>query len=534
MPAFIGVVVGIAAYIAACYFALVYVVGPSLPFVIVGAMLIGTLMVVVMTVGTLLRVDRFAAPTVTPFDVRARLPKPRSTFERDSAWPNYLFAQSRTDVGTAFGHIVNSVTRMWAALTGYVGIEPMVLAFWPLLLLPLIGAVVLTAAVMASGAVAFVLLGAVLAVALLGWAAVAGVLRGVDLGTQMLRGAKATCHHAGCNHRDRLPAYRCQCGQVHHDIRAGRLGAFVRRCECGRLLPTTVLKAAAGLVPVCQNCGGELRDGAGALTDVLVPVFGPASAGKTRLILAGMVALSRHLTAVGGSARPEGPESEVTFHDATAVVESGRQTTKTDAGKLPAGITVRLTVAAREASLHLFDAAGEFFSNREQNSRLRFLSDTEGLVFVLDPFSVPAVADAFKGALAPRLQQAQRALMHPEQSYLVTVQWLRDQGVELKRKPLAIALVKADLLLGLPPAAGLLPDAGSGQIEDWLREKGLDNMLDGAARDFGEVRYFIVSSLDAGTDPEGMADPTSPVRPLLWLLARAGMSVPMKKPAAAS
>jgi hypothetical protein len=123
--------------------------------------------------------------------------------------------------------------------------------------------------------------------------------------------------------------------------------------------------------------------------------------------------------------------------------------------------------------------------------------------------------------------------MHPEQSLLVTTQSLRDQGIRLKRKPLAVAVVKADLLLGLPPAAGLHPEVASRDVETWLRGKGLDNMLDGAERDFGVVRYFLVSSLNAATDPDGWAIPTSPAKPLLWLLGRSGVSVPARKLAAA-
>lgn len=530
MPALIGIVL----YGAACYYAVVYVVGPAWPFVVVGAGGIGVLLVIVVFAGTLLRVEGLAAPTVTPFEVGERLPEVKSNFARDSAWPNYLFAQSRTDLGAALEHIVGAVSRMWVSISEFVRGEPGVFFLGPLLLLPLAGALALTAGAAVGAVAVYGLLGVVLTLAWLGWLVVIGLLRGVDLGIRVLRGAKATCHYSGCNYRNRLPAYRCGCGRTHHDIRAGRLGAFVRRCECGSLLPTTVLQAAAGLVPVCQKCDRPLRAGAAVLTDVLIPVFGPASAGKTRLVLAGMVALARHLSAARGSLHPVGPESEDTFRDATTVVESGMQTTKTEADRPPAGITVRLTATRRQALLHLFDAAGEFFSNREQNSELPFLEDAQGLVFVLDPFSVPAVADDLTGVLASRLAAAQPAMMHPEQSYLVTAQSLRDQGITLERKPLAIAVVKADLLLGLPPATGLHPEVESGEVETWLRDRGLDNMLDGAARDFGVVRYFLVSSLNAATDADGWADPTSPAQPLLWLLDRSGVSVPARKLAAAS
>ena len=530
MPAFIG----IALYGAFCYLALVYLVGPAWPFVVLGGGGIGVLLVIVVATGTLLGVGNLAAPTLTPAELATRLPQLTSSFARDRGWPNYLFAQSRVDLGAVLEHTAHAVTRVWGLLAGFVHHEPAMLFFWPLLLLPLAGAGALTVGAVVGAVTVCALLGVVLGLAWLGWLALVGLLRGVDLGVRVLRGAKATCHYSGCNYRNRLPAYRCGCGQTHHDIRAGRLGALARRCACGSLLPTTVLQAATGWVPVCQHCDRALRAGAAVLTDVLIPVFGPPSAGKTRLVLAGLVALEGYLSAAGASLRPVGPESEDTFQDATAVVASGMQTTKTAADRPPAAITVRLTAARREALLHLFDAAGEFFSDREQHQELRFLDDAQGLVFVLDPFSVPAVADDLTGVLAARLAAAAPALMHPEQSYQLTAQSLRDQGIPLRRMPLAVAVVKADLLLGLPPATDLHPEVGSAELERWLRGKGLGNLLDGAARDFGTVRYFLVSSCLPATDPAGWTNPTSPARPLLWLLDRSGVPIPAPHLAAAS
>jgi hypothetical protein len=534
VPAAIGAVMAIALYGAACYYAFVYVLGPVWPFVTIGAAGFGMLLVIVVLTGVLLGLDGSAAPTVTPFDLRKRLPSVKSNFERDSAWPSYLFAQSRADLGAAFGRTTRALVVMWALMTDFVREKPAVLVLWPLLLLPLLGATALTAGAAVGCIAVYGLVGIVLTLAWLGWLLVVGLLRGVDLSIRVLRGAKATCHYSGCNYRNRLPAYQCGCGQIHHDIRAGRLGAFVRRCECGALLPTTVVQAAAGLVAACQKCGRPLRAGAAVLTDVLVPVFGPASAGKTRLLRAGMVALVRHLNAASGSLHPVGPESEDSLRDATTMVESGVQTVKTEADRPPSGITLLLTAARCKALLHLFDAAGEFFSSREQHSQLPFLDDAQGLLFVLDPFSVPAVADDLTGVLRSRLEAAQPAKMHPERSYLITAQSLRDQGMKLKSKPLAVAVVKADLLLGLPPAAGLHREAASREVEAWLRDKGLDNMLEGAARDFGVVRYFLVSSHNAATDADGWANPTSPAQPLLWLLSRSGVSVAPHKLVAAS
>ncbi len=526
-----GIILGLLLYAGVCYFTVKLLVLPALPFAIVFGAAAGVLLVAVVVAATLLRVGRFAAATVGPGEAQARLPKTATPYGRDPAWANYLFLQSRDDMRVAVAGAAGLVGVMWARPTMWVIDAPWVLWGWPLLLLPGAFLTAMTAAALVAGAVVFVLFLVVIGLACLGLLVIARVLRGVDGGIRRLRKAKATCHRPDCVHRGNLPAYRCRCGAVHHDIRAGRQGVFVRRCRCDRPLPTTVLKAASGLVAVCQDCGSELRAGAGVLTDVLVPVFGPTSAGKTRLIMAGIVALARHQRATGATFQPIGEESEATFAQAGAAVKTAQQTAKTASDRPPTGITMRLGTARRQAHLQLFDAAGEFFASREQNQELRFLSDSEGFVFVLDPFSIPAVRDDLGGAHVPRLEEAQPALMEPEPAYLVTVHWLRDQGVNLARKPLAVAVVKADVLLGLPPGSELTADTGSAALADWLRSKGLDNLLDGAERDFGEVRYFLVSSLTDVTDRDHRATRTSPGRPLLWILDKSGAGVAAKEPA---
>ena len=528
MVEFVLVVLAVALYLGACYLAFVYVIDPAWPYAVVGGAAVGLLTVVVLVLGTLLRVGGLGARTVTPADVAERLPAPRSEFPRDDAWPNYLFGQARTDLRAALGQVGHVVGRGWKALVGVVRDDPLWLAAGPLLLLPLLAAASGTVAVLAAVVVIGAALGAVLALSGLGWLVAVGVLRGVDGGVRVLRRAQATCTDGACSYRTRVPAYRCACGRVHHDVRAGRQGAFVRRCACGALLPTTVLQAAGGLVALCQNCERDLREGAGTLTDVVMPVFGSTSAGKTRLIYAGLVALSRHLPAVGGTFTPDGAESETLFRAARTVVERGTQTAKTAADRPPAGITVRLGTGRRRrtALLHLFDAAGEAFSTRDLAADLRFLDDPQGMVFVLDPFSMPAVADELRGAYADRLAAAEPAFLDPDESYFVTVSWLRDQGVALHRKPLAVAVVKADLLLGLPPADGITSRSTSDSIGRWLRGKGLDNLLDGMDRDFREVTFHLVASRDTGIDADGATAPTSPVRPLVWLLRRTGVAVP--------
>ena len=171
--------------------------------------------------------------------------------------------------------------------------------------------------------------------------------------------------------------------------------------------------------------------------------------------------------------------------------------------------------AQRKALLHLFDAAGEFYIDRNDNSELLFLDHAQGLVFVVDPFSIPWVRDGLGGLGRDILTRANPAVDDPEQVYHVTTGRLRQYGVHTAGQRLAIALVKADLLLDLPPAQELRAN----RVRHWLQTAGLDNLVLAAERDFAEVRYFLVASVPGGR----VGNPMSAANPFTWLMERAGL-----------
>lgn len=240
--------------------------------------------------------------------------------------------------------------------------------------------------------------------------------------------------------------------------------------------------------------------------------------------MAGIVGLSAR---PGSRFAPADPESDRAYAEYEATIGGGASTAQT--GKaLPAAVTLRVAGGRRTALLHVFDAAGERFTERAQNEELAYLDHARGLVFVLDPFAIPEVRARLRGTAAAGGSAsggggasggsasggpAGSASHDPDESYHVTVRRLRDYGVDLRRQRLAFVLSKADLLLAGPAGAGL-PVAGSDAIRSWLLDAGLDNLLLAASRDFADVRYFLVSSMAA--DPDGEVAASAP---LDWLLA---------------
>ncbi|GLZ42328.1 hypothetical protein [Actinokineospora sp. NBRC 105648] len=515
----IGAVLALFAFFAALWLVLLiamWVVVPMFVIVLPVAVLVGAGTAVVAVVLVLLAKPGWAAREVTPDDVLAGgALRQRKAGKRDHAWPVYPAAQWREDQAAMRSAVfVRVIPLVWRRFDGFrksysdrVGVVLGVLGY-PVLLAWAGGLAVMWAVLAAITA-------AVVFVGWLGWLAVAGFLRGADTLVRKARRAQGSC--PSCYHITDLPLFPCDgCGRAQADIRPGRLGGVSRRCACGTSLPTTVLRAAGRLTPTCPRCEAELRPGAAVLTDIRLPVFGPISAGKTRLVYAGMLALRDRVVAAGASFDFVDEDSKTAFDDGTAVITSGATTRKTDDKLLPA-VTARLTVGKRRALVHLFDASGESYANRDGNTALEFLDHAQGLVFVVDPFSIGSVADQLGGAQSASVRRASPATADAEQTYHLTVRRLQDFQVDTTKRRLAVAVVKSDLLAGLPFAERLL----GGDVERWLVDIGLDNLVLSAKRDFAEVRFFVVASIAE----RGARGTASPAEPFGWLLARAGFPV---------
>lgn len=511
--------VGAAVYVYLTYLLLVYLLWPGLPYLVLGGFALGIVLVVVVFVATLVGIGARTARVVGPSAAndRSLFPPTRTAFPRDRAWPHYLLGQARTDLWTAWSNGVGAITAGWRWSDAKVRADTRLLWGWPLLLFPLVGLVAMTVGGFAAAVVSLLFCVALLVVPALVWIVVAGALHLADRAIRRQRGARGTCPHRDCNFVSDLPSFRCECGAVHRDVRPGLLGAFGRRCECERLVSTTVLRAGSSMQVLCPKCDEPLPSGAGTLTDIRLAVIGPVSAGKTRFVHAGMMALGQRLSGDDGGFVPADEASERSFRDGAELVAAQAPTTKTPSDRAPKLISTRLTSGSRRALLHLFDPAGELLSEREQNSSLHYLDEAQGFVLVVDPFSVASVADELTGPFAGRLAEAEPAHDDPETSYHVTAQRLRDGGVELERRALAVTVVKADLLLVLPPGVGLGPAAPV--IRAWLCERGLENLVFAAERDFGTVEYFLVSSWTGWRADDELTTLT----PLLWLAEQAGL-----------
>ena len=191
--------------------------------------------------------------------------KPASTVPRgssapypywDNGWPGYLTGQLERDIVAAFGWPRRQVRTLWRKAGEWAGprrrgagrgvaVVPPPVGFLVAVTAGAYGAWLVFAA--ASEAVALV-------PRLARWAAIAA-LRAGDASVRWWHGAAATCPR--CREVTRLPGlplWFAACEGIHRDLRPGRLGVWWRRCQCDERLPSTVLRAASAMTPVCPAC----------------------------------------------------------------------------------------------------------------------------------------------------------------------------------------------------------------------------------------------------------------------------------------
>lgn len=446
--------------------------------------------------------------------------KPARTgeFKLDKAWPFYPFRQAQADLAKVWEEISACYRAMWKwpADAFYSDRRGTPFGWWFVFPIPLAITICLLVAGLAApaffGLFALVSLGCT-TVTMAVFGPVATVLLVLEKGRRRLVRTQASCPR--CFHVTAWPAYRCpSCSILHRDVRPGRQGLIMRRCECGTMLPTMTLRAAWRLKAACQRCRKPLPLGAGAIRDVRISVFGDTKAGKTRFLHAALSSLAATTERAGIAFGFPDQSSKEQVELGLDRMESGQDTASTP-GNAPAALTVRLGIGARSTLAHLFDTAGEHFRDPEMHDSLGFLAHSHGLVYAIDPYSIGPV----RQHLAARGGRHGRPVStDPEAAYGEVVERLRDSGVAASGQRLAVIVSKADLL----QAAGLALPADSDLIADWLMESGAHNLVLSARREFAEARFFAVAS--QVTREDGRLD--DPGTPLRWLLRAHGVRLP--------
>ena len=311
-----------------------------------------------------------------------------------------------------------------------------------------------------------------------------------------------------CYQRNEYPSYECpECHRTHRDIRPGRYGVVRRRCQCGESLPTLLLLGSHRLPAVCLHCERRMSDETGRFSEMVLPLLGGRSAGKTRLMAAMIMSIDEGARRSGNSVSLADNETRHSFEVLREVLRIDGNVLATS-GELPRAHSLQIATPQGRRLLHMFDAAGERLVDEDRTDELRYLRYARVYLFVLDPMSVPAFWSQLTEVERHRIDRALASDAPPELVFQQSVQTILRMGTRLRRARLAVAISKLDLIGHTRSLNGR--EASSEWAEKWLANVlGQGNLIRAMRNEFAEVRFFFTAAM---IDADGhMDDSTAPV-----------------------
>ena len=199
--------------------------------------------------------------------------------------------------------------------------------------------------------------------------------------------------------------------------------------------------------------------------------------------------------------------------------------------------------AYRRINLLFYDAAGEDMAEEDRLIRFsRYVFNASGIIFLVDPGSIPAFAQMLPAHLQSRTARGQtssgvfNSIVQLLESYRK-----RDAGAHFASIPMAITIAKSDLIGQVQAAQqkytfwqnrhndGAIDWADLDKVHQEARQFMADygeNQLLQATLAFSKVRFFATSATGNAPNDQGKYTNIDPVRcldPVMWILYELGI-----------
>lgn len=352
-----------------------------------------------------------------------------------------------------------------------------------------------------------------------------------------------------CKCKFLIPTYICpKCGAQHTNLTPSVYGIFKRTCICGEKLPTTFLNGRKKLQAICPNC--LLEGKTTYLNDresrpICVPVVGGRSVGKTAYITAfskkfvEFVAPQNNLDIEFYNESKEAIYSEIKAdfaHGSTRMTV--RPQDLTQSSSISFSFFVQNKALKPERLMHIYDIAGEVFTDNNENEVQRQYEYCQGIIFMIDPFAIPTVRARYESLLTPEdkagIGKADiNGIINVFINKLREVTGLSDR--KMSKVPIAIVIGKTD-------SANLCREFSDEKIDElkyintkieikksdavdylcrkFLIENGMKSFVNAIDLKFKNNRYFAVSAIGHTRDA-GTYNPVDVLEPMEWICTKA-------------
>lgn len=347
-----------------------------------------------------------------------------------------------------------------------------------------------------------------------------------------------------CKERSLIPTYLCPaCGAEHTYLVPSRYGILHRTCKCGATLPTTFFNGRRELDAICPHCGTRLADRESV--PICIPIVGGRSVGKTAFITAfskqffDEVAPDHGWTTEFYNHKKEEIYGQI--EDAYAsgdTIMTERQMDPTKPSAVSFSFFVEGPEFRPERLVHVYDIAGEVFTQNDENEAQKQYEYCQGIVLMVDPLAIPEYRMEMELALTREdiagIGDADiNDITDSFLNKLRQVTGLSDK--KMAEVPLAVVISKAD--------SGDLEDrVGPDVVYDFmnqhpevfkdyyntqdylcrqfLREYGMADFVNSVSLRFKTNRFFACSAIGHSRN-DGAYEPQGVLAPMEWLFAQA-------------
>lgn len=352
-----------------------------------------------------------------------------------------------------------------------------------------------------------------------------------------------------CKSKFLIPTYLCpNCGAQHTNLTPGMYGILHRTCNCGQKLPTVFFNGRKKLQAICPSCLERGRTT--YLNDresrpLCIPVVGGRSVGKTAYITAfakrfiEFVAPQKGLEIEFYNQAKEDIYGDIKTdfaHGSTRMTARPQDITQTSSVSL--SFFIKHKSLQPERLVHIYDIAGEVFTNNDENEVQKQYEYCQGIIFMLDPFAIPTVRAQYESLLTPEdragIGKADiNGVINIFLNKLREVTGLSDQ--KMSKVPLAVVIGKTDSanlveffsqekmeeLEMLYPQADLSPnDAMDYLCRKFLRENEMGGFVNAIEMKFSDNRFFAASAI-GHTRNAGPYNPKGVLEPVEWICSLA-------------
>ena len=366
----------------------------------------------------------------------------------------------------------------------------------------------------------------------------------VERAHMLFRGIFTACPR--CHHKSDLPHYLCpQCKVVHTRLIPSSYGILKRVCNCGYELPCFFPQRRTRLKDYarCPNsdCHHMLRTE--EATPICIPIVGGPSVGKTCYLFSATYDFLKHVAPrKNWKTRFLNTQNEKLYERVLEDFKKGIVPAKTvELNPTAFNFFITSTKWSPEKLIYFYDAAGEAFQSDDNLLTHRFYGYLHGFLFIIDPFSIPAIFDKYRDSTKLYDSGIKPSEMMLEDAFNTMIRNLEKnhkiRSDEQIDKPCAVVINKVDAfdleevvgregakkrMINDPSIKDISEAVDSLCKELFTNQWGLGNFLRLMDSRFRTYRFFTCSAL--GRSPNSSAKPFRPYRvrePLEWLLAEA-------------